>query len=97
MIFAQTMTAGGDFHTFVPLPEAIAREFVAPALTIGTAVSERSAAMHGEPSVETISVDDSHVLLAWNGSLFPGFAYTNRRAARWSPWPRAPAPSIKSR
>lgn len=72
VIFAQTMNAGGDFHTFVPLPEAVARELVRLRLTIGSAVVERSAAMHGEPSVETISVDDSHVLLAWNGSLFPG-------------------------
>ncbi len=72
VIFAQTMTAGGDFHTFVPLPEAIARELSRLRLTIGTAVTERSAAMHGAPSVETISVDESHVLLAWNGSLFPG-------------------------
>ena len=71
VIFAQVMGVGGEFHTFVPLPDNVARQLARIRLTVGTSVVERSPVMHGDPSIETISVDDSHVLLAWNGKYFP--------------------------
>jgi hypothetical protein len=71
LLFVQQMSAGGEFHTFVPVSEATARALARIRLTFGSAVAERSALPHGEPSAETVSVDDSHVVLAWSANLFP--------------------------
>jgi hypothetical protein len=71
LLFNQTMTAGGDFHTFVPVSEATARAIVKIRLIVGNASVDRSSSMHGAPTVELISVDDAHVVVAWSANLFP--------------------------
>jgi hypothetical protein len=65
------MSAGGDFHTFVPVSEATARALVKIRLIFAIASTERSASLHGAPTIEAISVDDAHVLVAWSANLFP--------------------------
>jgi hypothetical protein len=70
-LFAQPINASGDFHTYVALGAEATRDLARLRLTVGNAVVERVAAMHGEPAIEAVSVDDSRVLLAWNGTLFP--------------------------
>jgi hypothetical protein len=71
LLFNQTMSAGGDFHTFVPVSEATARALVKIRLIVANASTDRNASLHGAPTVEAISVDDAHVVVAWSANLFP--------------------------
>ena len=71
LLFNQTMSAGGDFHTFVPVSDATARALVKIRLIVGNASVDRNASLHGAPTAELISVDDAHVVVAWSANLFP--------------------------
>jgi len=71
LLFAQPLSADGAFHTYVPVSDATARALSRIRLTVGSAIAEQATASHGEPSMEALSVDDTHVLLAWSGTAFP--------------------------
>lgn len=71
-LFAVPLAAAGQFRMLVPLAPAVLNELSRLRLASGGSFVERTAYPHGEPAVEVISVDDAHVLIAWNGQHFPG-------------------------
>lgn len=69
-------SASGVYRVDVPLSPAIAESVHVLRVTTASASAERVATTHGEPSVETIAINDSNVVLAWNAQAFPALRIT---------------------
>jgi hypothetical protein len=70
-IFVLPVQTGEAFHYYIPLaPQAIAA-LARLTLVSGNVSAELSANPHGDPSAETISVDDGQMLIVWDAQAFP--------------------------
>ncbi len=71
-IFAQPFTAGGPFHLYVPLSRSREQSLQRLRIVAEGTSAELAATQHGDPEAETLSVDNAHVLIAWDARAFPG-------------------------
>ena len=80
-IFAQSFTANGPFHLYVPLSRALAQSVQRLRLVSGAASADVTATVHREGSAETLSLDSEHYLIAWNAREFPSLRINAPNAA----------------
>jgi len=70
-LFAQSFSATGSFHLYVPLSSALAQSVQRLELVSGDVKTEVVASSHRDPEVESLSLDSGRYLLAWNAHEFP--------------------------
>jgi len=70
-LFAQSFSAAGSFHLYVPLSPALAQSVQRLELVSGDAKTDVVASSHREPEVESLSLDSGRYLIAWNAHEFP--------------------------
>lgn len=80
-VFAQSFSADGAFHLYVPLSQPLAQSVTRLELTAGGATAKETATAHREPQADTLSLDSAHYLLAWNAHAFPAVRVSAASAA----------------
>jgi hypothetical protein len=80
-VFAQSFSADGAFHLYVPLSRTLAQSVARLELVASGSTVDVTATAHREPQAETLSLDAGHYLLAWNAREFPSVRVSTATAA----------------